>query len=274
MNNDLYTDIETIPAQRPDIIAEIRASKEAELKKAIGELAAPSNYGADAAAKFIATKTAALQESFEDDVEEAYRKTGLDGSYGQVCVIGWALNDGGIVTHQSVDDESSLLREFNAALEDIISRSNTFNTCVIGHNVAAFDLRFLVQRSIVNGIKPHPVIARAAQAKPWEIEKVFDTMVQWAGIGNRIKLDKLCKALGIPTPKGDITGATVWDAVKAGRIDDVAAYCGGDVGATRLVHKRMTYQIAPPAYVPTGEPQSPALPAVKVQASELPETIF
>ena len=245
MDHNLYMDIETIPAQRPDVIAEIRASKEAEIKTAISELAAPSNYGAKAAAKFIATKTAAMTASLEEDIDAAYRKTGLDGSYGQVCVIGWALNEREVITHQSVDDEAYLLRSFHSAIEDVISRSNTFNTCVIGHNVAAFDLRFLAQRSIINGIKPHIVIARAAMAKPWEIEKVFDTMVQWAGIGNRISLDKLCKALGIKTPKGGITGATVWDAVKAGRIDDVAAYCSGDVDATRLVHKRMTYQVAP-----------------------------
>jgi len=249
MNTDhnLYLDIETIPAQRPDVIAEIRASQEAKLKAAIESLSAPSNYGPEAAAKWAASKAEALRASFDADVDEAYRKTGLDGAYGQVCVIGWAINDGKVTTRQNIVDEAALLRDFNDALNKEIQKSALFNTCVIGHNVAGFDLRFLAQRSIVNGIRPNAVIIRAAQAKPWESEKVFDTMVQWAGVGGRISLDKLCKALGIKTPKGDITGATVWDAIQAGRIDDVARYCADDVNATRQVHLRMTYQSAPTA---------------------------
>ena len=245
--HNLYLDIETIPAQRPDVIAEIRASQEAKLNATIEALAAPSNYGAEAASKWVAAKAEALRTSFDADVDEAYRKTGLDGAYGQVCVIGWAINGGKVTTHQNIVDEVDLLSDFNAALNKTITTSAIFNTCVIGHNVAGFDLRFLAQRSIVNGIRPHAVIARAAQAKPWEVEKVYDTMIQWAGVGGRISLDKLCKALGIKTPKGDITGATVWDAIQAGRIDDVARYCADDVNATRQVHLRMTYQAEPVA---------------------------
>jgi predicted PolB exonuclease-like 3'-5' exonuclease len=112
--------------------------------------------------------------------------------------------------------------------------------------VAGFDLRYMVQRSIVNNVRPHRIIAAAAQAKPWESDKVFDTMVQWAGIGNRIALDKLCRALSVPTPKTGITGAQVWDEVKAGRIRDVAAYCKKDVIATREVHRRLTFQTVAP----------------------------
>ena len=223
------------------MIAEIRASQEAKLTEAIASLSAPGNYGAEAAAKYIANKAEAMRASFDADVDEAYRKTGLDGAYGQVCVIGWAINGCKVTTHQNIVNEGALLRDFHAALDSAVKTSAVFNTCVIGHNVASFDLRFLSQRSIINGIRPHAVIARAAQAKPWETEKVFDTMVQWAGVGGRVSLDKLCKALGIKTPKDGITGATVWDAVKSGRLDEVADYCAKDVEATRQVHQRMTF---------------------------------
>lgn len=245
MYNNLYIDIETIPAQRPDVIAEIRASQEAKITEAIASLSAPGNYGAEAAAKYIANKAEALRASFDADVDEAYRKTGLDGAYGHVCVIGWAINDGEITTHKSIVNEGTLLREFNAALDASVTTSESFKTCVVGHNVAAFDLRFLAQRHIINGIRPHMVISRAAQAKPWEVEKVFDTMVQWSGIGNRISLDKLCKALGLPSPKGEIDGSKVWDAVRDGRLQEVADYCARDIEAVRQVHLRMTYQVEP-----------------------------
>jgi predicted PolB exonuclease-like 3'-5' exonuclease len=99
-----------------------------------------------------------------------------------------------------------------------------------------------MQRYIVNGIKPHALIRRAAEAKPWESEKVFDTMIQFAGVGNRISLDKLCLALSVPSPKGDMDGSMVSKAVADGRINEVAQYCKKDVEATREVFKRMTFQ--------------------------------
>ena len=245
METHLYLDIETIPAQRPDILADIRAAKQLELDQAIAAVRAPGNYGAEAAAKWMTEKGAAqiadLRAGFEADVDEAYRKTSFDGAFGQICVIGWALNDDQPRTVHGLD-ERAVLRAFGESLD--IPRSAHFSTCVIGHNVAAFDLRFLAQRHIINGIRPPFVISKAAQAKPWEVEKVFDTMVQWSGVGSRISLDKLCKALGVPSPKGEIDGSKVWDAVQVGRLKDVADYCARDVDAVRQVHLRMTFQIA------------------------------
>jgi hypothetical protein len=241
---NLYLDIETIPAQRPDVLDEIRASEQATLEAALLAVKPPSNYGADAAAKWMNEKgnaqRAALIDAFEATVDEAYRKTGLDGAYGQVCVLGWAF-DSEKPAFLSGLEEAALLRNFAAVLRDDLAPSDLHSTTVIGHNVASFDLRFLAQRSIIHGIRPHLVIARAAQAKPWETEKVFDTMVQWAGPGGRVKLDKLCKVLGIQC-KGDLDGSKVWDYVKAGRLDEVAAYCVEDVERVRALHRRMTFQ--------------------------------
>jgi 3'-5' exonuclease len=174
-------------------------------------------------------------------IEEAVSKTGLDGAFGRVCVIGVALDDGPVITFFNATEEASILDQLAGHLEGSIHATEFFKTTVVGHNVANFDLRFLTQRYIVNGIRPPQVLARAAQAKPWESEKVFDTMVQWAGVGNRISLDKLCLALSIPSPKGDMDGSMVGQYVADGRIEEVAAYCQRDVEATRAVYKRMTF---------------------------------
>jgi 3'-5' exonuclease len=229
---NLFIDIETIPAQRPDVMEEIKASI-----KAPGQFKKPESI-----AEWLRTEGPSA-------VEDAYRKTGLDGAYGQICVVGLAVNDFDPVAICELDwedpgAERRILETLGCQLTDLIAPNGTFTTCVIGHNVSAFDLRFLLQRSIVNGIRPHATLARAAQAKPWEGDKVFDTMVQWTGSASvRINLDKLCKALSIPTPKDGITGAMVWDAVRDGRIDEVAAYCLKDVTATREAYKRMTFQM-------------------------------
>lgn len=217
---EIFIDIETLGTDRQDVRDYIAAS-----------ITPPGNISKpETIAKWIA-------ESKPAAIDEAIAKTSLDGAFGRVCVIGWALDDERVQTAHSLD-EPAVLQAFSERIDSL----RVFDFAVVGHNVASFDLRFLVQRYIVNGIKPPALIARAAQAKPWEVEKVYDTMVQWAGAGNRISLDKLCLALGIESPKGDITGATVGQAVADGRLLEVADYCAGDVIAVREVWRRMTFR--------------------------------
>ena len=223
----LFLDIETLPADRQDVRNYIAAT-----------VKPPGNISkAETIAKWEA-------ESKPGAIAEAIDKTSFDGAFGRVCCIGWALgNDAPDVIH-SAAAETDLLRTFAAELGAAIPANEVLSTTVIGHNVSSFDLRFLVQRYIVNGIRPPTVIHRAAHAKPWEADKVYDTMVQWAGTGNRVSLDKLCLALGIPSPKDGMDGSQVAAYVAAGRIEEVAAYCKGDVAAVREVWRHMTFQHA------------------------------
>lgn len=220
---NLYLDIETLPTDRFDVREYIAKS-----------VTHPGNISKpETIAKWN-------EEQRPAAIEEAVSKTGLDGAFGRVCVIGWAYNDGEVQTFSNVKNEAALLGIFADEMKSI--ESDLFDVCVIGQNVSAFDLRFLVQRFIVNGIRAPKVIARAAQAKPWETEKVFDTMVQWAGVGGRVSLDKLCLALSIPSPKtDDLDGSKVAEYVAAGRIQEVSEYCARDVEAVRAIHRRMTF---------------------------------
>lgn len=246
----LYADIETIPAQRPDVLEEIRAAERSTLGAAIAAIKPPGNYKKqETIDEWLATEAPkiaqGLQDAFEATVDAAYRKTGLDGAFGQIACVSFAYLDGEPYTvwnadWQRDDYEKMVLEGLSLMLSDTIPQSMQRAVQVVGHNVAAFDLRFLVQRSIVRGIRPHPVLMAAAQAKPWEQEKVYDTMLQWAGVGRTISLDKLCRALGMQG-KGDMDGSKVWDYVKAGRIAEVADYCADDVRKVRAVHQRMTF---------------------------------
>ena len=255
MQRHLYLDIETIPAQRPDVMQEIRDGLQATLDADIACCKPPGNYKKQETidawmAEEHPKAVQALRDCFEADVDAAYRKTGLDGAFGQICVVGFALEDDAPKTFyvedwQNQKDEIAVLQAFGAYLQETIPPAEHLSTTIIGHNVIGFDLRYIMQRCIVNKVNPHGIISRAAQAKPWETDRVYDTMLQWGGSGAKPggSLDKLCKALSIKSPKGDITGATVWDAVKAGRIAEVADYCAGDIRATREVHKRLTFAI-------------------------------
>jgi 3'-5' exonuclease len=235
----LYLDIETIPTQRDEVRDYLSCALRDEVMQAMESVTAPSNYkDADKIAQYIADKKKALQDEFAAKLADKIHATGLDGSFGHVFCIGWALDDAGPSTVYGTD-ERFVLESFGKQLR--IHANEHHSTTVIGHNVAGFDLRFLQQRFIVNGIRPPFVIARAAQAKPWEQEKVFDTMVQWAGVGGRISLERLCLALSIPTPKAEFDGSMVWQYVQDGKHDEVARYCERDVEATRAVHRRMTF---------------------------------
>lgn len=248
---NLYLDIETLPTARADVRDYIASA-----------IKPPGNISkAETIAKWMV-------ESKPEAVEEAIAKTGLDGSFGRVCVIGWAFNEGTVNTAANAENEAALLNCFAEEMRDAINQSTQFDICVIGHNVSSFDLRFLVQRFIVNGIRPPMAIHRAAMAKPWEADKVFDTMVQWnPDKDKRVSLDKLCFALGIPTPKTDLDGSKVAAYVAAGRLDEVVAYCRRDVEAVRQVHARMTFQTAPD-FTPLAIPQQP-----QAAAAQQPEAI-
>lgn len=222
MNNHLFIDIETIPAQRKDICDYVAASVKP-----------------PATMKLEATINKWNEESRPEAIQEAIYKTGLDGAFGQVCCIG-VEGFGNTAVFFGLDEKANL-KNFNQWLSDTVHHSDEMQTTIVGHNVAAFDLRFLLQRYIVNGIRPHMIIHRAAQAKPWEQEKVYDTMIQFAGVGSRISLEKLCLALSIDSPKSEIDGSKVWEYVQAGKIDEVAEYCMRDVAATRAVFERMTF---------------------------------
>lgn len=244
---NLFLDIETIPTQRPDIMAEIREELTVEKEAKIAAIAPPGNYKKqETIDEWLANEApkiaAKIEADFEQNVDAAYRKTALDGAFGQICVIGWAVDADAVQRHYvrdlSLEEEAALLTSFMKWHDE----SDSMMTTVVGHHVSGFDLRYMAQRCMVHGIRPATVISRSAAAKPWETDRVYDTMVQWSGAGNRISLDKLCKALGVVSPKSEITGANVWDYIKAGKIAEVADYCVSDVEAVRRVHKRMTYR--------------------------------
>ena len=222
MFHAIILDIETIPATAPHIADYIAATI-----KPPGTIKLPASIE-----KWH-------KESKQEAIEEAIAKTGLDGAFGQVVCIGYDLHDSGNPDAVYGLDEVELLTRFNAALDTIPHNMHNATT-VVGHNISGFDLRFLWQRYVVNGIRPHAIINAAAQAKSWDV-KIYDTMTQFAGFGNRISLDKICMALSIPTPKGDMDGSMVGQAVADGRLLEVVEYCKRDVKATREVYRRMTF---------------------------------
>lgn len=224
---NLYIDIETVPSQSADIKAEIASS-----------ILPPGNYKKP--------ETIAEWEAKEKPllVEEAWRKTAMDGAYGQIVCASVAVEDEDPCYSYFTDwanKESRVLENLFLYIKEAHDPSRQIRPIFVGHNLT-WDIRFILQRAMIHGIKPPAIIP--FDAKPWD-DKLFDTMIKWAGVGKSVSLGKLCRVFGIPSKGSEIgeemDGSKVWDFVKAGRIEDVAKYCAGDVERVRTLHKRMTF---------------------------------
>ena len=220
----LFLDIETLPTEDPAVREEIAAG-----------ITPPGNMSkADTIAAWEVDKKPAL-------VDEALRKTSFDATFGRVCCIGWAFEDAPVATVMTpAMSEDDMLRSFCDTVLKQSAGQHEFRLEVIGHNVS-WDLRFLLQRCIVHGIRPPTTLLAVMGAKPWS-DSIRDTMLMWnPEREKRIKLDTLCKVLGVPTSKGDMDGSKVWDAYQAGEFEKIATYCAADVEATRAVFRRLSF---------------------------------
>ena len=195
---------------------------------------APSNYkDQEKIAEYIASKKAEIERSCDDQIEEKYRRGALDGALGEVYCIGFSF-DGEEVkvlsrgTDLSFESERSLMEDFLGLTTKGVIRP-------IGHNIINFDMRFLIQRAIVLGVRLPLWLKR--DLKPWS-EDIFDTMQRWSGARDTVSLSKLCEAFDIPD--GDeIDGSQVWDCIKAGEHDKVVKHCAHDIRKLIAIHNRM-----------------------------------
>jgi hypothetical protein len=208
---NIFCDIETLPVQLPERRA-----------KLIAEAKPPANM----------SKPETIAKWREENADAIIAKTSFDPAAGHICSIAWAgdVDETPLcLTAKAIAEERDIISGFFDSLPKIgMAR-------FIGHYISGFDLRFIMCRAIVLGVKVPALWPR--DPKPWD-QQVFDTMTAWAGTKGSISLDRLCEALGIESPKGELTGAGVAQAWQDGRFDEIAAYNRGDVEAVREVFRK------------------------------------
>lgn len=222
----IFIDIETLPTKRADIIEDIRFS-----------ISAPANYSKpETIAKWI-------EENGEAEFDKQLRKTALDGLYGEIFSIAWAIGDEDPVAVSTANQtEKEMLEEFFISISDLNDKhgQRVGITKWVGHYITGFDLRFIWQRCVINQVKP--AVSIPYDAKPWDA-KVFDTKIAWTGATSYSgagSLDKLSKAFDLDG-KGDIDGSKVYDYWLAGKFDEIIEYNKRDVIACRELYKRMNF---------------------------------
>jgi len=127
---------------------------------------------------------------------------------------------------EALTDFLSLMQSFDPEIDEIV-----------GHNIIGFDLPFIFQRCLVNNIAVRPFVNLAE----FNVRGVYDTMHRWwLGARNRVALDDLAWALGIPSSKTDeVEGSRVFELYQAGRLAAIREYNLNDVRVTRKVYERI-----------------------------------
>ena len=212
LENILFIDIETVPAYP-------------------GLDYLPENWK-----KLWEAKSKWLRKESDDEPAVLYHRAGIYAEFGKVICIGAGhFKDGSFrLTSYHGDDEMQLLDDFGLMLSRIFSRKNQY---LCAHNGKEFDFPYLARRMLINSVKL-PAVLDTAGCKPWEVP-YLDTMDLWrfGDYKNYTSLDLLTTALGIPSPKSDVTGADVWRLYwQEQDLARISAYCREDVLAVARVY--------------------------------------
>ena len=171
--------------------------------------------------------------------EEVYAEAGIYAEFGKVVCICVGFIHGEADNYQfktksfASTNEVELLTGFTQLCNAHFHSDEHF---LCGHNSKEFDFPYIARRCIVNSL-PVPQALDISGLKPWQV-KHLDTMQLWkfGDYKHYTSLKLLTHVLGIPSPKGDISGADVgrvfWEE---NDLDRIVRYCHNDVIATTQV---------------------------------------
>jgi len=238
----LYFDIETLPAAESsyETLRTIFDKKQAKKSLLNG---GNGNGNGNASGEVVEVDP-------EKAFEEYVRGTSFDGAFGRVLCIAYAVNDEPMRVICNPDNEKKTIEDFWF----VAAQCDLF----VGHNIMDFDMRFILQRSMILGVKPtwqrfgkkewnNPDQKYLSFAR-YQHMPMFDTMHEWAAWGGSrgggLGLEHIALAMGIASPKdGGIDGAQVYDFYKAGKVTEICDYCKRDVETTRAVYKKMVFAV-------------------------------
>ena len=154
------------------------------------------------------------------------------GEADQVTVLavppeGFELADADCPSWLRLMSEQELLKAFWA----LASKAE----CVVSYNGRGFDVPFVVTRSLIHGIPARVDLVSGR----WSLKPHLDLfeLVSQRGRGPS-KLDVVCWALGIESPKEVMDGSMVAPAYQRGEIVKIAEYNAHDVRATSAVYRK------------------------------------
>jgi 3'-5' exonuclease len=128
---------------------------------------------------------------------------------------------------------------------------------IVTFNGRAFDVPFLMHRSVIHDIAPTVDLLRyrylTQQHAPYHVD-VQDQLTFYGAMSKRPSLHLFCRAYGITSPKaGGVSGDDVAELFASGQCLEIAHYNARDLLATAALYERWQTYLAPPLFR-TGPP--------------------
>ena len=140
--------------------------------------------------------------------------------------------------------EAELLKEFWEGVKNY----DTFVT----FNGRAFDVPFLLHRSIAQGIRPSIRLSDrrylSQQTIPYHID-LQDELTFYGTMNRRPPLHLFCRAYGIESPKGEVSGEDVAELFRQKKFRDITHYNARDVIATTQLYEKWKQNLAPASFL-------------------------
>jgi len=176
--------------------------------------------------------------------DKFYRYASLQGEFGRVVCLSAAYlkftqsQPALILKSFCGFDEKRILQAFG----QLFPATNRF-AYVCAHNGREFDFPFLSKRYLINQI-PLPSCLILWDKAIWETRHLLDTMQLWkfSSFRESRRLELICAALDIATPKDDLQGNQVNDVFwQQEDLERIARYCENDVLALVQIVLRLAY---------------------------------
>ena len=175
----------------------------------------------------------------------------------RICAISCALREGSHFKVWTLGDAESTEAEIIQRFFDGIEK---YTPQIISWNGGGFDLPVLHYRGLIHGINASRYWDLGEDDKEFKWNNyisryhtrhldLMDLMAMFNARANA-PLDDLAKLCGFPGKLG-MDGSKVWDAYKAGQLEEIRNYCETDVANTHLVFLRfqlMRGHLTPAAY--------------------------
>lgn len=196
----IYIDIETLPSGR---------------MPGLDEMQAPKNYKDEKK----------IQAWKEDKQEDVWRKEALVSHQGRILCIGYAINDqDACCLYDGLPDEEIVMIELDNVLHQ-------FKDVQFVGKSTSFDVLFIYQRAL-----KYRCLNILQHLNPRQKRNIFDITYEfgnWVDYRYMVSLDNMAKFFNLPSSKGEVTGANVFDHWRMGNHSKILKYCIADVELTR-----------------------------------------
>jgi 3'-5' exonuclease len=169
----------------------------------------------------------------------------LERKQGAVYIVGNEID--------VAEEEGFVLKERSEKelLEDFWEGVQSYDVFVT-FNGRAFDVPFLIHRSVVCGVKPSLMFNQSRyltkQSLPYHVD-LMDELTMYGAMSKRPALHLLLRAYGIESRKGEVDGSQVAELFLKKKFRDLARHNVDDVIATTALYEKWKTHLAPHSFL-------------------------